>query len=61
MLSNPLEDLNAANQAELQLIAGQWDSEYREALEPLCGQYATIYRASALHRIMAIVKLLGKH
>jgi hypothetical protein len=58
-LPDYLNDLNAIHEAEKICIVGSFDMEYREDLEPLCGQYAVIYHATAAQRAEAFLKTLG--
>jgi hypothetical protein len=52
-------DLNAMHEAEKICIVGSFDMEYRENLEPLCGQYAVIYHATAAQRAKAFLQTLN--
>ena len=55
-----LNDLNAMHEAEMKLIAGDLDTEYRETLDKVCGQYAIIFRATAAQRAEAFIRTLNK-
>ena len=54
-----LNSLDAMHEAESLLIVGYHDMEYRETLEPLCGQYAVIYHATAAQRAEAFLRTLN--
>jgi hypothetical protein len=54
-----LNDLNAMHEAETLRIAGEFDMEYREMLDRVCGQYSIIYRATAAQRAEAFLRTLN--